>query len=402
MTCLLSTYSSSAGPVSGAHVADCRGPKDGLLSTGQSVFFVVAHMVDFSLFSVLECPEGRAPQDVYREMLALFAYSEELGFRGAWVAEHHFSDYGTLGGPAVFLSALAARTNRLRLGSAISVLPFHDPIRVAEDFSTVDVISGGRLDFGVGRGYQPQEFRGFGIDMSEARGRFLEALDVIDMAWRDGYVDHRGQYYRYDDLKIRPEPVQSPVPVYIASVSPETFQLVRESGRHIMGSLLTNAREQLSEKLSTHRATLPLRDRGRVRMPVMTPVYVAESNDAAYREAMPEYTWYWDTVGKLLPKADDKLDDSYAYFRKLAERTSGGRDDIARAMARWPIGDADRVTNYLIDLARNSTCDEIICFASLGAMDFCKAAKNLERIAGDVMPRVRAALAEDDAKVALA
>lgn len=359
-------------------------------------------MIDFSLFSVLECPEGRRAADVYREMLALFAYSEELGFRGAWVAEHHFSEYGTLGGPAVFLSALAARTSHLRVGSAISVLPFHDPIRVAEDYAAVDVISGGRLDFGVGRGYQPQEFKGFGLDMSQARARFLEALDVIDMAWRDGYVDHDGDFFHYRDLSVKPAPVQDPIPTYVASVSPETFQLVRDSGHHIMGSLLTNARRPLSEKLSTHRATLPPNDRGRIRMPVMTPVYVAENNDAAFREALPEFKWYWDTVGKLLPTQDDRLDESYAYFRKLAEKTAGGGEGVARAMSRWPIGDVDRVSQYLIELARESTCDEIICFASIGAMEFRKAARNLERLAGEVMPRVRAALAEDTPKVAFA
>lgn len=352
-------------------------------------------MVEFSLFSVLECPEGRAPRDVYRDALDLFAYGEELGFRAAWVAEHHFSDYGTLGGPPVFLSALAARTRKLRVGAAISVLPFHDPIRIAEDYAVVDVISDGRLDFGVGRGYQPKEFTGFGIDMSEARGRFLEGLEIIRTAWRDGHVDHDGEFYTFRDVALRPQPVQQPVPTYVASVSPETFEMVRASGDTIMGSLLTNAADQLCEKFSEHRASLPAAQARSLKLPIMTPMYVADTNEAAIEESLPEFSWYWNTVGKLLPQKGDKLDASYAYFQKLGERTARGHEDLMRTLARWPVGDVDRVSEFLIDLCRRSTATEVICFASIGAMEYKKAARNLERIAGEVMPRVNAALAED-------
>ena len=351
-------------------------------------------MVDFSLFSVLECPDGRAPRDVYNEVLDLFAHSEALGFRAGWVAEHHFSDYGTLGGPAVFLAALAARTQRLRLGAAISVLPFHDPVRVAEDYAVVDVISDGRLDFGVGRGYQPKEFAGFGIDMAEARGRFIESLEIIQQAWRDGHIDFQGEYYRYDDLPFRPAPVQSPIPTFVASVSPETFEMVRDWGHGIMGSLLTNSVGQLGPRLTEYRNSLSVEDRWAKPIPVMAPVYVADTMEAAFEESLPEFTWYWQTVGKLLPSKGEKMDASYSYFQKLGERT-GGSMDVAGAMARWPVGDADHVVNYLVDLCRQTTTDEIICFASIGAMPREKAFANLERIAGEVMPRVRAALAED-------
>lgn len=355
-------------------------------------------MVDFSLFSVLECPPGRAARDVYREMLDLFAGAEDMGFRAAWVAEHHFSDYGTLGGPPVFLSALAARTRTLRVGAAISVLPFHDPIRVAEDYAVVDVISDGRLDFGVGRGYQPKEFKGFGVDMAEARDRFLESLDIIQTAWRDGYVDHDGPYYTYRDLPFRPQPVQKPVPTYVASVSPETFELVRRAGYTVMGSLLTNSAKQLCDKFTEHQATLPA---GIVpRMPIMTPVYVADNMEAAIEQSLPEFTWYWETVGKLLPQKGEKMDASYAYFQRLGENTATGKADLMQALARWPVGDVDRVSDFLIDLCRRSGTDEIICFASIGAMPYAKAMRNLELIAGEVMPRVRAALAADAGRTA--
>lgn len=353
-------------------------------------------MTKFSLFTVLECPKGRAERDVYRELLDLFAYGEELGFHGAWIAEHHFSDYGTLGGPPVFLSALAARTKTLRLGAAISVLPFHDPIRVAEDFAAVDVISDGRLEFGTGRGYQPAEFRGFGIDMAEARGRFLEGLEIIQQGWSGEEIEFSGEHYDIHGVRIRPQPVQKPVPTYVASVSPETFDLVKKWGHGVMASLLTNSISQVNKGLSSFRESLPAERRWSQPVPVMMPVYASKSMDSAYEEIMPYCQWYWDTVGKLLPQKDDKVDDSYSYFQKLGERTDTGSEGLMKTMARWPIGDVDFVSEFLINLCRDSTADEIICFASIGAMEYRQAAKNLETIAGEVMPRVRAALAEDE------
>lgn len=331
--------------------------------------------------------------DVYREYADLCVLAEELGFHGAWVAEHHFSEYGTLGGPPVFLSAIAARTKTLRLGAAISVLPFHDPIRIAEDYAVLDVVSGGRLEFGVGRGYQPKEFAGFGVDMSEARARFLESLEIIAQAWSGKPVDFEGKHYAYKGIEVRPAPVQRPVPRYVASISPETFELARGWDLGIMASLLTNSAKQVNHGLSTFRANLPEARKWSQPIPILTPVYVAASMDAAFAESLPGCQWYWDTVGKLLPQKGEKLDASYQYFQKLGEKTGGGAADLARTMARWPIGDADHVSDFLIDLCRQSTADEIICFASLGAMPFEQARANIERIARDVMPRVRAAFA---------
>jgi hypothetical protein len=188
---------------------------------------------------------------------------------------------------------------------------------------------------------------------------------------------------------LKPKPIQRPVPIYVASVSPETFALVKETGYSIMGSLLTNAPDQIYPRFAEHRALMP-----KARLPIMLPVYVAETMERAYAECRASVAWYLDTVGKLLPGKDEKLDPSYAHFQRVAAKTSGGEADVARAMARWPIGDADRVTQFLTDLCRRSTSNEIIGFANLGAMPYAQGRANIERIARDVMPRVRRALAE--------
>ena len=179
-------------------------------------------------------------------------------------------------------------------------------------------------------------------------------------------------------------------------MSPETFDLVKKWGHGVMASLLTNSISQVNKGLSSFRESLPAERRWTQPVPVMMPVYASKSMDSAYEEIMPYCQWYWDTVGKLLPQKEDKVDDSYSYFQKLGERTDTGSEGLMKTMARWPIGDVDFVSEFLINLCRESTADEIICFASIGAMEYRQAAANLETIAGEVMPRVRAALAADE------
>lgn len=341
-------------------------------------------MLTYGLFSVLECPPGRPPRDVYAELLDLFAYGETLGFTNTWVAEHHFSDYGTLGGPAVFLSALAQRTTAMRLGSAVAVLPFHDPIRLAEDYAALDVISGGRLEFGVGRGYQPKEFAGFGIDMADARDRFWEQLDVITAAWSGEPFSHEGQFFRYPEIRVTPKPIQDPVPIHLASVSPETFDLALERGYEVMGSLLTNSAQALGPRLAEFRSRLPAGTPAS--LPILTPIYVSETMDSALSEIEQEALWYFDTVGKLLPKKDEDIDPSYSYFRKVAERT--GNVDYAKALLSWPVGDVERVAEFIVNLARSSTSEHFIGYFTLGAMEKGKAKASMERFMQGVVPLV--------------
>ncbi|MEW6470739.1 MAG: LLM class flavin-dependent oxidoreductase [Actinomycetota bacterium] len=342
-------------------------------------------MPTFGLFSVLECPPGRPPQDVYPELLDLFAYGETLGFTHTWVAEHHFSNYGTLGGPPVFLAALAARTTTMRLGPAVAVLPFHDPVRVAEDYAAVDVISGGRLEFGVGRGYQPKEFAGFDVDMAEARDRFWEQVEIITTAWQGEPFSHEGRYYRYPELVVKPKPIQTPVPLYLASVSPETFELALEHGHGVMGSLLTNSAKSLAPRLAEFRSRLP--EGAPATLPILTPVYVGEHMEQTLADVEQEVMWYFDTVGQLLPGKDEPLDASFAYFRKVAERT--GSIDYARALQAWPVGDVERVAEFFVNLARTSTSEHFICYFTLGAMEKGKAKASMERFADGVMPLIQ-------------
>lgn len=165
-------------------------------------------MVDFR-----NPPERRRPDEVvYRETLATVRLAEQLGYDDVWLSEHHFMPDGYCPSPLTVSAAIAAQTTRVRIGQALLLLPLHNPLRIAEDGATVDVLSGGRFLLGVGVGYRPQEFDGFGIDIRTRGQRLEEAVQVIDQAWTTGRVDFDGRHYQVRGLEIRPRPVQQPRP----------------------------------------------------------------------------------------------------------------------------------------------------------------------------------------------
>ncbi|MFC3999454.1 LLM class flavin-dependent oxidoreductase [Nocardiopsis sediminis] len=194
----------------------------------------------FSTFHLFHRFEGETAAEVYGHHLRLIELAEELGFDGVRIAEHHFRDYGTVPSSLGLLAHLAGRTERLRLGTGIVVLPLHHPVHVAELAAQVDVLSGGRLDLGVGRGYQGYEFDGFGVDLAEARARFDEALDTVLALWSGKPVHRTGAFGSVapgleEGVELVPCPVQLPhPPVHVAAVSPETVERYAARGLPIL------------------------------------------------------------------------------------------------------------------------------------------------------------------------
>jgi alkanesulfonate monooxygenase SsuD/methylene tetrahydromethanopterin reductase-like flavin-dependent oxidoreductase (luciferase family) len=176
----------------------------------------------FGIFSVVDhYPKelGRTTGELYAELLEQAEAADELGFDSFWIAEHHFHEYGAIPRPPVWLAAAAQRTRRIRLGSAVVVLPFDNPLRTAEDYAMVDVLSGGRLNLGVGSGYLKHEYAGFGLDIEEKRARFDEALDIVLKAWTGERFSYAGVHHRVEDVQLNVLPRQKPrPPVWIATL----------------------------------------------------------------------------------------------------------------------------------------------------------------------------------------
>src|SRR5436853_4367187 len=158
-------------------------------------------------------------------------YADELGLHSAWIGEHHFSSLGVLSGPELVLAHVAARTSRIRLAPAVTVLPLHHPIRVAEQWATLDLLSGGRVDFAAGRGYDRREYAPFNVSFEDNQSIFEEGMEIVRLLWEsDRPISHHGAHYRFDNVAITPRPVQRPIPAYVASFSRPSIELAGRLG----------------------------------------------------------------------------------------------------------------------------------------------------------------------------
>ena len=172
----------------------------------------------------------------YRDFINYIIAAEKVGFEGVFLVEHHFTGQGQLSASLNLLSYLAARTTRIRLGTAVVVLPWHNPVLLAEQVATLDVLSGGRVDLGIGRGYRKEEFDAFCVPMSEAQERFNECLEVMLKAWSsDARFSHNGKRWNYKDIMVEPAPVQRPhPPIWLAGGSPQGIAYVASQNYNLL------------------------------------------------------------------------------------------------------------------------------------------------------------------------
>jgi len=176
----------------------------------------------------------RPLQDLYREHLEESVLAEELGFDNVWASEHHFSPDAWNPSPITFLAAVAARTERVRIGTYVLLLPFHNPVRVAEDIAVLDNISGGRVDLPVGVGSAAQEFHTFGIPFNERLGRTFEALRIIERCFAGEEFSHKGKYYEFPNVRMTTTPVQKPgPPIWVASMGEQSVAWTARRGYHL-------------------------------------------------------------------------------------------------------------------------------------------------------------------------
>src|SRR5262252_4167770 len=179
--------------------------------------------MDFGYFTLSDnhyVDNRRGANEFVADILDEAVYAEEVGLNSAWIGEHHFSTLGVLSCPDLVLAYIAARTRHVRLAPAVTVLPLHHPIRVAEQWSTLDLLSGGRVDFAAGRGYDRREYLPLNVSFDHNQGIFEEGMEVVRRLWSaDGPISHRGKHYTFTDVTITPKPVQQPLPVYVASFS---------------------------------------------------------------------------------------------------------------------------------------------------------------------------------------
>jgi alkanesulfonate monooxygenase SsuD/methylene tetrahydromethanopterin reductase-like flavin-dependent oxidoreductase (luciferase family) len=191
----------------------------------------------------------------FRDYLNFNQEAEALGFHSSFLVEHHFTGWNQVSATLMLLGCLAMRTTTLRLGTAVIVLPWHNPVLLAEQAATLDLVSGGRFDFGIGKGYRHNEFVGFGILPEEAEARFEEGLEVILRAFRSRQrFSHHGRFWRFEDVVVEPPPAQQPhPPLWVAAASPASIRKAAARGFNLILDQYA-APGQIGERIALYRA----------------------------------------------------------------------------------------------------------------------------------------------------
>ena len=332
--------------------------------------------------------------DRLRSIVEQAAYCEELGFESVWLAEHHFHSFGgILSSPTVIGAAIAQRTSKIRIGTAVTLLPYHNPLRIAEDYATLDCLSGGRLDFGIGHGFIKWESLTFGTPLEELRNRFKENLDIILKAWSEPKFSHKGKFYRYDDVELLPRPMQKPFPaVWMGATSTaESFEFAGRSGFHMMLipflHEINELRTMVELYFNARRAAGYSPNSARVI--AMYHIYVGENYAEARSTAEPALAAYHAaaaearnlTQGIPEPESYRTHDEHRAKMRKLTFSDLVAQN---RVLVGEPIEVREKVAHvrerlHLTDLAGN--------FA-LGSLPDLQTRATLRRFMEEVTPKV--------------
>ena len=232
--------------------------------------------MDFGIFFLLQSPTVRPPAEVFARAVEIGQEADRLGFDSIWCAEHHFSSYGYLSRPLMFATHLAGKTERIRVGSAVVVLPLHHPLIVAEEIATADMLSGGRLDVGLGRGYQTYEFERFGLSLDDSRSRFDEAVDILLEAFKGKPFAYHGKHYSFEETSVFPLPQQDPhPPIWVVGQSMESVEATARRGFNLVSGGFGVSVDRLREFRKGFDALDIAPDvKAKMRVSTQRPVYV--------------------------------------------------------------------------------------------------------------------------------
>jgi alkanesulfonate monooxygenase SsuD/methylene tetrahydromethanopterin reductase-like flavin-dependent oxidoreductase (luciferase family) len=348
----------------------------------------------FGVHYQLPCFGDQSPVQRYRDTIEQAVYAEALGFESVWPVEQHFiRDLSIMPAPMLVLAAVAERTRQLRLGIAIVLLPLSHPLRVAEEIAVLDVMSNGRVEFGVGRGAIPLHFRGFGVAQAESRDRMFEELDVIRLAWAGEPVSYSGRFYQIDRVTVVPRPVQRPhPPIRIAANSEDTFELMGRAGYPIFAASQVNSFNRLRKFLPAYRdarKTAGHPDNGGDDLSLLMPLYVAADDSEIRRDTEPGIRHLMETAATLYVGVQSPTAGGAGRLMELARRIRETTYEQAReSMAVFETSDV--CVERLKDLHQEFNMGRIICWFNPGGMlEHAKVMRSMELFAERVMPHFR-------------
>jgi alkanesulfonate monooxygenase SsuD/methylene tetrahydromethanopterin reductase-like flavin-dependent oxidoreductase (luciferase family) len=309
---------------------------------------------------------------VYETALERFSIMDETGYDAVWLAEHHFSSFSVCPSVHMMGTMAAARTKRLRIGMAVSLAPFYNPLRLAEEVALLDVLSGGRVNWGAGRGFERSEFAAFGIPGEESAPRFHETVDIVLKAWTNQRLTYEGKFYRYDGVEVLPKPLQAPhPPTWMAASSTPAIEWAASQGHsilmdpHASRADLLRKRQHYAAKL----AEAGHSDAGRT-IPMARLVAVDETDDKA--RAVAKRAAEWTVASYVGPKHDNVRQET---------RTFGGKDPIDYYL-----------NDVIIHGSPESVLEQILSYGEEVGMNYLMAAplsgRSFRLLTDKVLPRI--------------
>jgi alkanesulfonate monooxygenase SsuD/methylene tetrahydromethanopterin reductase-like flavin-dependent oxidoreductase (luciferase family) len=349
--------------------------------------------MEFGMFHEFQCLPGASAAEAFAQSFAQVDAAENWGLDAMWLAELHFApERSVLASPLLLAAAIAQRTRRMKIGTAVQVLPLCHPLRLAEEVATVDQISDGRLIFGIGRSGFAHTYKTYGVDYAESRERFAETLEIVKRAFTEERFSHRGKYYAYENVRLAPKPLQTPWPeIRVAAASPDTYAEVAGLGHPIFIAARTGNLSELAPMVKIYRdAWKAAGHAGRGEVYLRVPVYVAETDEAAREEPR-------ESIMHLLRYIGDRLTASASASgaREIENRAERGQkmqsidyEEVLRE--RMIVGTPGRVVDKLTGLQEELGLDGILAELNPGSLiPHERVMGALRLLCEEVMPRFK-------------
>jgi alkanesulfonate monooxygenase SsuD/methylene tetrahydromethanopterin reductase-like flavin-dependent oxidoreductase (luciferase family) len=347
--------------------------------------------MDFGYFTLSDNHYENNPRDAntfISDITAEALYADQLGMHSAWIGEHHFNSLGVLSSPELVLSYIAARTERIRLAPAVNVTPLHHPIRVAEQWATLDLLSKGRVDFAAGRGYDSREYAPFKVSFAENQAIFEEGMEVLQKLWsaEGRRIGHMGKYYQFEDVRITPQPIQKPVPVYIGSFSKPSIELAGRLGFGLIvapfaAAMSFGGLKQVADLYHETCAKHGMKSK-RLMCSYFTHFFDNPQQEAAQRARQIRY--YKECVIPAFPSDPKNTPPSYRYFIDMVERLHKVTPEGLTANAVL-LGNGERMTEVLKKV-QAAGFDEVILYFNVGMKPHTQVKEEMDRFMREVAP----------------
>jgi natural product biosynthesis luciferase-like monooxygenase protein len=329
----------------------------------------------------------RTANQLIADILDEAVYAEEVGLHSAWIGEHHFSTLGVLSCPDLVLAQVAARTRRIRLAPAVTVLPLHHPIRVAEQWATLDMLSGGRVDFAAGRGYDRREYAPLGASFEDNQSIFEEGMEIVRKLWAsDTPVTHRGKHFQFEEVSITPQPVQRPIPAYVASFSKPSIELAARLGCNLIVAPFAAAMTfgGLKQVADVYREACERHGNKPGRLMCSYFLHFADNSQEEAAARARQIRYYRECAVFAFPGDPKTAPPSYRYFAEIVERLHNVRPEDLSENAVL-LGSPARVTETLKKVEA-AGFDEVILYVTVGLKPHNQVKHEMARFMAEVAP----------------